>query len=381
MKRYIAADIAEDLKTKMVFIGGPRQVGKTTLALDIISSSDSSSDSSSEAYLNWDDPEARHKILKLQIPATFPVLIFDELHKFKKWRNWIKGLFDTRRSSQTYLVTGSARLDIYRRGGDSLQGRYHYWRLHPLSIGEVDPAYGRDSLLRLLKFGGFPVPFFKGDERFWRRWQIERLSRVVREDIRDLERVGDLSALEKLAMELPHRVGSPLSIKSLREDLEVAHDTAARWLTILESMYYCFRIPPFGARKIRAVKKEQKLYLWDHSLVEDPGPRFENLVASQLLKYCHLSEDRDGHRMELRYLRDIDKREVDFVVIRDGKPQFAVECKTGEKSISAALDYFRQRTPIPQFYQVHMGTKDFLHGSTGIRVLPFETFCKELKMP
>jgi predicted AAA+ superfamily ATPase len=375
--RYLSEEIREDLKTKMVFVGGPRQVGKTTLALELLGSTSNTH----SAYMNWDDPVARRKIIKLEIPANESLVIFDELHKYGKWRNWIKGLYDTRKSNQNYLITGSARLDVYRRGGDSLQGRYHYWRLHPFTLAEIDKTFSRASVDDLLKFGGFPEPFTKSDERFWRRWQIERLSTIVREDIRELERVNDLSAIEQLAAELPVRVGSPLSIKSLREDLEIAHDTAERWVKILESMYYCFRIAPLGARKIRAVKKEQKLYLWDHSLVEDPGSKFENLVASQLLKYCHYQQDCNGHRMDLRFLRDTDGREVDFVVIKDGKAEFAVECKTGEKSLSKSICYFQQRTPIPRFFQTHLGNADYMHATTGIRVLPFHVLCKELQLP
>jgi predicted AAA+ superfamily ATPase len=205
------------------------------------------------------------------------------------------------------------------------------------------------------------------------------MRRVIRDDLRDLERVREISLLEQLADLLPEKVGAPLSVKSLREDLEVDHKTAERWLTILENLYVCFRIPPFGAKRIRAVKKEQKLYLWDWSMVEEPGPRFENLVASQLLKYCHYHEDVNGFRMELRFLRDTDRREVDFVVLRDKKPLFAVECKTGEKSASAAARYFAERTPIPKFYQVHLGQRSFETGK--ITVLPFATFCRALAMP
>ena len=175
---------------------------------------------------------------------------------------------------------------------------------------------------------------------------------------------------------MPNRVGSPLSIKNLKEALQVAHETVARWIEIFERLYYCFRVPPFGAPKIRAVKKEQKLYLWDWSLIPEIGPRFENMVACHLLKYCHFLEDSEGYRMELRYLRDTDKREVDFVVIRDGHPLFAVECKNSDQQLSPALMYFKERTDIPYFYQVHTGTKDM--EKQGIRLLPFHLFCTEL---
>jgi predicted AAA+ superfamily ATPase len=207
------------------------------------------------------------------------------------------------------------------------------------------------------------------------------MDRVVHQDIRDLENVRDLGLLELLAEELPNRVGSPLSVGSLRTLLQVAHETIERWLSILEALFVCFRLPPFGAPRIRAVRKERKLYLFDWSQVPDVGARFENLVAAQLLKYCHFMEDTEGFRMELRYLRDTDKREVDFVVLKDRKPQFAVECKTGQKSVSPAARYFRSRTGIQRFYQVHLGERDFGDAASDVRVLPFLTFCSELQMP
>jgi predicted AAA+ superfamily ATPase len=311
------------------------------------------------------------------MPPGEGIVVRDEIHKHARWRNLVKGIFDTRQHGQSFLITGSARLDVYRRGGDSLHGRYHAYRLHPLSLTEV--GGGREALEGLLRFGGFPEPFFKASERHRRRWSRERMDRVVHDDVRDLERVRETSLVELLVEALPSRVGSPLSVKSLREDLEVAHDTAERWLKILENLYVCFRIAPFGAPRIRAVKKEQKLYLWDWSVIESPGARFENLVASHLLKLCHHLEDTEGHRMELRYLRDTDKREVDFVVLRDRKPLFAVEAKSGEREISPALRYFKARTSIPRWYQVHLGTKDAVVG--GVRVLPFARLVAELDIP
>jgi len=224
--------------------------------------------------------------------------------------------------------------------------------------------------------GGFPEPLFRGEARFWRRWQRERTQRVIYDDLRDLENVREISLLELLAAELPARVGAPISVKNLRDTLEVAHETVERWLRIFERLYFSFRIPPFGAKKIRAVKKEQKLYLWDWSLVQDQRARFENMVASHLLKYCHFVEDTEGWAMELRYIRDTDGREVDFVVLKESKPLFAVECKVGERNINKAIPYFAERTPIPLFYQVHMGQADY--EKAGVRVLPFGTFCREV---
>ncbi len=370
--RYIKKTVKEDLKANMVFVGGPRQVGKTTFALTFLSESSEKH----PAYLNWDALSSRSSLMKGELPAKEKIIILDEIHKFSRWRNLVKGFYDTNKSDIEFIITGSARLDHYRKGGDSLQGRYHYYRLHPFSYPELNKTPSKGDIETLLKFGGFPEPLFKAEEKFWRRWQRERLQRVIYEDIRDLENVKEISLLELLAGELPNRIGSPLSIKNLKELLQVAHETVERWVTIFERMYYCFRISPYGPSRVRAVKKEQKLYLWDWSVIPEKGPRFENFIASLLLKYCHFVEDTEGFNMELRFLRDTDKREIDFVVLKEGKPMFAVECKTGEKDINPFLYYFRERTRIPEFYQVHTGGKDYIR--KGIRVLPVETFCKEL---
>lgn len=374
--RYLRPFVEQVLARKMVFVGGPRQVGKTTLALSLLGVD---AEADHPAYLNWDAPGVSQKLRKGELPINEPLILLDEIHKYRHWRNLLKGLYDTQKSKRRFLVTGSARLDYYRKGGDSLVNRYRYFRLHPYSLCELNQDPSDDDLQRLLRYGGFPEPLFLQDLTELRIWQRDRLSRVVKEDLRDLEHVKEISLMETLVDLLPSRVGSPLSIQSLREDLEVDHKTVSRWITILENLYVCFRIPPFGGAKFRAVKKEQKLYLWDWSTITDDGPRFENLVASQLLKYCHLREDTEGHRMELRYIRDTDKREVDFVVLQDKKPIFAVEVKTGDSTISPSLYYFAERTAVPQFYQVHLGTEAYDKGR--IRVLPFRQFCKELNMP
>ena len=376
--RYSRVFIEKDLQSnKMAFIGGPRQVGKTTLALSMIKNATEAH----PAYLNWDHQPTRGPLMRGELPPNQAIIILDEIHKFARWRGLVKGFYDTMKSKTKFIVTGSARLDYYRKGGDSLMGRYHYHRLHPYSLRELDAHCHKDTLKRLLEFGGFPEPFHKGNKVFWRRWGRERYQRVLHEDITSLERVREVTLIELLLENLPQRVGAPISIKNLRELLQVSHESVERWISILERLYVCFRIPPYGSPRIRAVTKEQKLYFWDWSNIEDIGPRFENLVASQLLKFCHLQEDTTGHAMELRFLRDTDKREVDFVVLKDKKPLFAVECKSGEKSVNPATHYFRNRTPIPLFYQVHLGTKDFGDEQLGVRVLPFTEFCKILEMP
>ena len=374
IKRYLFAPIKDDLKQKMVFVGGPRQVGKTTLALSFLKSVSHKY----PAYLNWDIPHHRKKILKNQFPLKYKTLVLDEIHKFKKWRALMKGLYDEHHSSHSFMVTGSARLDHFSKGGDSLMGRYFYYRLHPLSLIEINKNPSLKDLKPLLKFGGFPEPLLRQSETNWRKWQNNRNRQVIYEDLRDLEQVKEISLIDLLVESLPNKVGSPLSINSLREDLESSHQSVSRWLSLLDALYLTFRIPPYGSQKIRAVKKENKLYFWDWSRVEKASCRFENMTASHLLKYCHYQQDVQGLKTELAYLRDTDKREVDFVVIQNKKLLFAVECKTHSADLSSHLSYFQTRLNIPKCFQVHLLDKDFGSPEKGGRSLPFTTFCKEI---
>jgi predicted AAA+ superfamily ATPase len=378
MKRYLVDPIKQDLREKMVFLGGPRQVGKTTLSLDLLKDADESN----PAYVSWDVPASQRLLLSGGLPAEQPLIILDEIHKYKRWRNLVKGFYDRYKSHKQFLITGSARLDHYRRGGDSLQGRYHYYRLHPFSLYELNSKPQQSDLETLLRFGGFPEPFLKHNVRHWKRWQRERQSRVIQEDLISLEHVKEVSQLQLLAQMLPDRVGSVLSIANLKQDLSVAFETADKWVGIFENLYYCFRIMPYGLPHLRAVKKERKLYLWDWSLVTGDAARFENLVASHLLKYCHFQEDTEGDDMSLRFLRDSNGREIDFVVLKNGKPEFAVECKSGGRALSRNIVYFSQRTPIPRFYQVHLHSdgEDSEWADAKARIIPFLRFCETLKL-
>lgn len=372
-QRYLHPFISDLLSRKMIFIGGPRQIGKTTLSLQFANPASTKY----PQYLNWDNNADKKLIMNNQLPLDKPLLILDEIHKYRNWRNLVKGLYDKYHDEHQFIVTGSARLDYFRKGGDSLLGRYRYFRLHPFSIVELSKNPTAKDLTDLLKFGGFPESLFLKSENEHRIWQNDRMNKVISEDLKDLQNIKDTSLILLLAELLPARVGSPLSLKSLQEDLQVSQPTIDKWVEALGLVYYCYKVAPYGAPKVRAVKKLQKVYMWDWSQVEDTGARFENLVASHLLKYCHFIEDTEGHRMELRYLRDTDGREVDFVVIKNKKPIFAVECKTGEKHLSKHINYFKERTPIPEFYQVHQGTKDYGSAKSG-RVLPFIKFCQEL---
>jgi predicted AAA+ superfamily ATPase len=358
-RRYLRAQVEADLERKMVFVCGPRQVGKTTLAKSL--------PHAAEGYRNWDVAKDRAQLLAGELPDT-PLWVFDEIHKFRRWRNWLKGLWDGRRQGQRILVTGSARLDWYRYSGDSLQGRYHLLRLHPFSCAEL--GGGQEGLQRLFRLGGFPEPLFSGSETAARRWSREYRMRLVREEIRDLERVHDLDHLELLLQRLPDLVGSPLSINALREDLQISHKTATSWVAMLERTYAIFRLSPLGTAKIRAIKKAQKHYHWDWSSVPDPAARFENVVASHLLKWVHWQQDSEGFDLDLRYFRDTDGREVDFVVCDGRRPVQMIECKLGDDEVDKNLRYLHARFPAAEAWQVSLqGKKDFVTPD-GIRVAP-----------
>lgn len=366
--RYLIDQVRSDLRRKMVVVAGPRQVGKTTLARSLLGRR--------KGYLNWDVPEHRDRILRGELPAA-DLWTFDEIHKYRLWRRFLKGIYDGRRASQRVLVTGSARLDFYRYGGDSLQGRYHLLRLHPQSVAELQLTT-RDDLLQLLRLGGFPEPFFAGSEREARRWSRQYRNLLVREELASLERVSDLGRVEQLCLRLPDLVGSPLSINGLREDLQVSHATVARWVEILERLYAVFRLAPFGAPRIRAVRKEQKHYHFDWTVVAHDSRRFENLVASHLLKWVHFQQDSEGRDVELRYFRDVDGREVDFVIVEKRKPVTLVEVKWNDAPIDRGIRYLKERFPAGDCWQVSaIGTKDFV-SPEGVRACPAPIFLSGL---
>lgn len=360
IERYVTPFIKKDLTRKMVFLSGARQTGKTTLGKMLLGKNNIN------RYLNWDSTEDRENILKNKIPSGIGLIIFDEIHKYRQWRQMIKGLFDTRKEEIQILVTGSAKLDYYRYGGDSLQGRYHFYRLHPFSVAELK-INTLKKMLELLEFGGFPEPYLLKDKTETKRWGREFRTRIIKEDLRDLEHVTELGLMEKLSLRLPELVGSPLSINSLREDLQVSHKTIARWLEILEKLYFIFRVYPFGAPRIRAVKKEAKHYHTDWTQVAEESFRFENFIACHLLKWCNFLEDTEGRNMELRFFRDIDRREVDFVLMEDNKPVEFIECKLKDKESGTGLKYLHERFAKVSAVQISLYSEDDYTDKNGIR--------------
>lgn len=388
IQRYLTKPIYNDLQQKMVFVGGPRQVGKTTLAKKLIAQHYTQT-----AYFNWDNRQDRKEIIKSQWPGNARLIILDEIHKYKNWKSFIKGEFDKHKERFHFLVTGSARLDIYRKSGDSLQGRYHYYRLYPFSLNElfgkntmpaildelpIENTNCYDLLLQLDKFGGFPEPCISQNYKTLRRWHNEKIERLFREDILDVERIVDISNMKLLSDILPERVGSPLSINSLREDIGVSHKAISRWLSILESFYYCFRIYPYTKSKIRSIKKEPKLYLIDWSEIEDEAARFENMVATHLLKFAHFLYDSEGYKCELWYLRNVDKKEVDFLLTVNSKPWIAVETKLSDTSVSNNLIYYKERIDIPYCYQVIKQPGVDIITPSNIRIISADRFLTSL---
>lgn len=362
IKRTLGLQIRElALKNnKMAFISGPRQVGKTFEANEIARDAYHDYD-----YLNWDNIEFRKlwqmtptKIVKKSCT------IFDEIHKARNWKTTLKGIFDHNDKKRAIIVTGSTRVETFRRGGDSMMGRYFHFRLHPLTLGELSrpvipspeeflvgvtnlspnrsPAL-LEKFDHLLHFGGFPEPYLKGDIRFLRLWQRGRLEKLIRIDLRDLSRIPELGQLEVLCALLPDRIGSPLSIQTLCEDMEVSNNTIRNWLKYLHALYFLYEVKPFSKKIPRAIKKEGKVYLWDYSTISNEGARLENMIANHLLKAVHYWSDLGYGDYSLSYFRDKAKREVDFVIIKDGVPWAMFEVKASGDHYSPHLDYFRSK--------------------------------------
>jgi len=371
--RYLEKYVQSDLARKMVFVGGPRQCGKTHMAMALLKEIGGE-------YLNWDDGRDRRRIRKYQFGTELPLVVFDELHKSPKWKSWIKGVYDKRPADQTYLVTGSARLDVYRRGGDSLLGRYHYWRMHPFTLDEaVEGITPQVALNRLMTVGGFPEPFLSLDEAEAARWRRERFDRILRDDVRDLENVRLLSTLSALADLLKERVSSQISYANLAADLEVAPKTIRHWIDLLARMYMIFVVLPFTGKLTRAIQRPPRIYFYDNMDVETPpdkllAARFENLIATHLLKRLQFLEDKTGERLALHYLRDRDQREVDFVITKKKEVVELIEVKYSDEAPSASLRHYakvlKPKRAVQVVYTLGRGfTKD------GIEVLsPIEYF-------
>lgn len=359
MKRVYDQLIADHFKEnrQMVFLSGPRQVGKTTT---------SRSQKGDFTYTNWDNQSDRHAItngpekfleqFKLIPPKKKQMgIIFDEIHKYSKWKTFLKGYFDSYGDSFKTIVTGSARMNIFKRGGDSLMGRYFLYRMHPLTLREIitqktgkseinKPVKVDRSLFeQLIEFGGFPEPFLKADKRFYNKWKRLRLEQFFYEDLRDMTNVQEVGQMEILAKLLENQSGQLINFSSLAKEINVTVDTIRRWIRILDQMYYIFIVRPWFNNVPKSLRKQPKIYLWDWSVIKDKGSRYENFVASHLLKAVHYWNDSGLGDYGLYYLRDKEKREVDFVITRQNQPWMIIEVKSSyHKSISSSLHYYKE---------------------------------------
>lgn len=333
IERYLTTHIRRDLERKIVLLGGPRQVGKTTLSKALLEN---------YYYLNYDIPADRPVILKSQWPSDTDLVILDELHKLRRWKSLLKGVFDDRGVRPRLLVTGSSRLDIIKKMGDSLAGRHFYWKLHPFCCKELaahdDP---HSAMLKIMKFSGFPEPYLLADETEYRRWAKAHLDIILRNDLIDLETVSNISAIETLIEFLSARVGRVVSYESLAEDLQVSSTTIKRWVTILENLFVIFRVTPWSNKINRSLRKAPKYYFYDCARVQgDAGIKFENFVACSLLKEIDYINDSMGAKLSLYYLRDLEKHELDFVVCNRKGIKLAVEAKYNDPEIAAGFRAF-----------------------------------------
>ncbi|MBI4431656.1 MAG: ATP-binding protein [Candidatus Omnitrophica bacterium] len=358
---------------KMAFLSGPRQVGKTTLAQSYQKKFPQS------FYFNWDD--LRHQKMLLKDPYFFEkqnrnpakpfLVVLDEIHKYSRWKNYLKGAFDSFKDEFLFLITGSGRLDLFKKGGDSLLGRYFSVKLFPLSVGELEESFPsladfksrfhevpapsksrREAYEQLFEMSGFPDPFSKAEKNFYHLWHKERKSLLLREDIRNASYIREISLLEMLSHLIPERVGSPLSLNALRGDVGVAFETIRDWILLLEQFYYLFRLTPYSRKVARSLKKEAKAYLYDWVEIEEPAFRFENLCALHLWKAVHVWQSQGEGEVSLHYLRDKEKREVDFVLAHKNSPVCLIECKAAQEELSPSLVYFQKKLEIPVAVQL-----------------------------
>ena len=350
--RYITKYILEDVTKKMVFLTGPRQSGKTTLVNDMLQNLPG-------IYLNWDDPDHRKLILSRNWSDEDTYIALDEIHKFSRWKNFLKGTYDTQKAKHRFIVTGSANLDIYKKGQDSMLGRFFSWRVHPLCLSELKHQFKiieDKNLDKLLTFGGFPEPFFEGKEVFAKRWRKEKLKLVFRQDIQELESIKDISLLELFYQALIDRVSSEVVLSNLARDLEIAPKTAKSWLNVLEKTYAVFIVRPFGKGIAKAITKTPKVYLYDNGEVTgDEGAKFENLVASHLYKRIQFLEDLYGDKYELNYLRDKNGHEIDFVILKNNRPVCLIEAKLTDLTRSKSFYFYKDRLKIKHCVQIVKG--------------------------
>ena len=349
MNRHIEPYILKDLTHKIVLMSGPRQCGKTTLSKQLSKQFD---------YFNYDAHEDRVALKNKAWDRQQPLIIFDELHKMKRWKEWLKGIYDKEGIPPQLMVTGSARLDTYRKVGDSLAGRYFQYRLHPLDLKEIaQQDKDADPLAlfeQLWQCSGFPEPFLKGSTAYYKRWQRTHLDIILRQDLIDLHAIRDIKAIETLVSLLKNRVGGTVSYANLARDLERDPKTIKGWLELLENLYVIYKVTPYHTNIARSLLKEPKYYFYDHCQVAiGNGARLENIVANALHKQLHFLTDTTGSDTRLHFLRTKDGKEIDFLIVIDERPAYLIEVKSSEANPSPHFNHFQRCFPaIPQIQLV-----------------------------
>lgn len=353
MKRSYLPFVQEYAHRKIILISGPRQCGKTTLAKMLKGRND---------YLNYDSFEDRKILMQKAWDRKKHIIIFDELHKMRKWKQWLKGVYDTEGLPPQLVVTGSARLNTFKKVGDSLAGRYFSYRLHPFDVRELNDIkfkMDKDAVVeRLLQVGGFPEPFLEGNQKFYNLWKKTHLDIILKQDLPDLEVIRDITSIELLIDLLRKRVGSPISYLSLAEDLQRSDKTIKKWLEILENMYVIFKILPYHKNIARSKLKQPKYYFYDVGQVQgDLGAKLENLVACSLLKEVQMRQDALGQNFDLNYLATKGGREIDFLISNDRAPNTMIEVKVADDEPSKNFSIFSNYLPTANKVQLVMNLK------------------------
>ena len=386
----------------MIFLTGPRQSGKTTFSKII------SQKFTNNIYSNWDIPENRSQIIDdpsfftsmLRKNSSMPLVIFDEIHKYKDWKNYLKGIYDQHHNDYLFLITGSGRLDVYQKGSDSLAGRYFQFHLWPFTLAELGNCNNKMKAFlenpleidmknnaklnkiwkQLSNLSGFPEPYLSGKTTTYRRWSNTYSAQLIREDIRDLAGLKTIADVETLYTLLPSKVGSPLSIQSLSGDLKVSYNTINNWLSVFEKFYLSFSISPWSKNIKRAVHKERKLYLWDAPRIKNKAALFENMIALELFRAVSLWNDFGHGTFSLHYLKNKEKEEVDFLIANDNEPFLLIEAKLSDIQPSAPLLKFQNALKTPAVQLVGKGNSFRLvsNGSQKILIAPGFQWCAGL---
>lgn len=372
MQRIQKKQIIEDLNKKMVFLVGPRQVGKTWLAKDIAKNYQNS------VYLNYDSLEDRQMIKNEQWLDNTELLILDELHKMKGWKNYLKGLYDTKSDKLKILVTGSARLDAFRQSGDSLAGRFYIHHLLPLSLAELKQLKIEPEMEKLILRSGFPEPYLAASDVDADRWRNQYADSLIRSDILSFDNIEKYSDIKNLFEILRHKVASPISFAAIARDLNISPSTVKKYITILESLYIIFQIKPYSKKISRSILKQPKIYFYDTALVKgDEGIRLENFTALSLLKSIKAENDYLAKNKKLYYLRTKNQQEVDFLISdSDNQVEGIIELKSSDANLSNSLQYFAKKYNFKAIQLVHHLKQEKQIGD--LKILKLENYLKVL---